>query len=102
MILLGIIEFGIVFNRSQSIEAAARNGGRLASISTSEEAEIDAAVTQALGFTPADIAVTPDVCRDREGDSITVTVTHPHTIDIPFVGTWNITLTGTGVYRCEA
>ena len=37
LILFGIIEFGIAFNRAQAVEAAAREGGRIASLGSSTQ-----------------------------------------------------------------
>ena len=107
MILFGIIEFGLVFSRSQAVEAAAREGGRLASISSSTAADVTDRVNATLGDRPFD--GTPQVsidpaggCAGREGQSVTVTVTAPHRITIPFAFDSETTLTGQSVFRCEA
>ena len=106
IILFGIIEFGIAFNRVQAIEAAAREGARLASISTTTQGDIDARVADTLvGFSPP---MTPMVtgfvsCAGREGDPVQVIVTAPHTVTLPIVGNiWSGNLTGQAVFRCEA
>ena len=107
MILFGIIEFGLFFSRSQAIEAAAREGGRLASLSSSTTADVKDRVDDTLGSTifdaPHGTSVIPaGGCAGREGDSVTVTVTAPHRITIPFVMDREVTLTGRSLYRCEA
>lgn len=107
MVLFGIIEFGLYFSRAQAIEAAAREGGRLASISSSSTADVKNRVTDTLGSTtfdaPHGTSVVPSGgCTGREGDSVTVTVTAPHRITIPFVFDQQITLTGRSLFRCEA
>lgn len=107
MILFGIIEFGFAFRRSQAIEAAAREGGRLASLSSTSPAEVSARVDEALGSTgfdgPPVVSVEPSGgCFGRQGQSVTVTVTVPHRITIPFVVDRDLTLTGRSVFRCEA
>jgi len=40
LILLGIVQFGIAFNRSQGLQAAAREGARIASLPASTSAAI--------------------------------------------------------------
>lgn len=107
MILFGIIEFGMVFSRSQSIEAAAREAGRLASLSTTTTADVDARVEETLGGAvfdgPPQVSVSPSAgCVGREGESVTVTVDVPHRIAIPFVFDRDLTLSGQSVFRCEA
>ncbi len=107
MILFGIIEFGLAFSRAQAVEAAAREGGRLASLSSTTAADISNRVDTTLGGTtfdgPHEVAVVPPGgCDGREGASVTVTVNAPHRIAIPFVFDRQVTLTGRSVFRCEA
>lgn len=107
MILFGLIEFGVAFSRSQAIEAAAREGGRLASLSTSDHAAVSARVQQTLGpgpfDGPAQVSLVPSGgCAGRQGQSVTVTVEVAHRITVPFVMDRNVTLTGQSVFRCEA
>ena len=107
MVLFGIIEFGVAFSRSQAIEAAAREGGRLASLSASSSSEVLDRVDQTLGLTTFD--GTPEVtivpsggCAGREGQSVTVTVRALHRVTVPFVMDQDVMLTGQSVFRCEA
>lgn len=107
MILFGIIEFGLVLSRAQAIEAAAREGGRLASLSSTTSSDVATRVDEALAGTPLDsapsvVVVPATVCADREGESVTVTVSAPHRITIPFVLDRVVTLSGEAVFRCEA
>ncbi len=106
MILFGIIEFGIAFNRAQAVEAAAREGARLASISTSTSGDITARVNAALAGiplqNPANVAVSPGGCAGREGQSVTVTVTTTHALNIPLIPLPVLNLSGQAVFRCEA
>ncbi|MEL6986039.1 MAG: hypothetical protein AAFO29_26645, partial [Actinomycetota bacterium] len=88
-------------------EAAAREGGRLASLSSSSDADVSARVTETLSSTSFDnppvVSVQPvGGCAGREGQSVTVTVTASHRITIPFVVDQDVDLTGQSVYRCEA
>ena len=108
VVIFTIFEFGIAFNRAQAIEAAAREGGRLASIGTTTEAQVQARVTSALAGMPMDgpvnTAVNPPgtVCASRQGETVTVTVTTNHNIDIPFLTPVVIPMSGQAVFRCEA
>ncbi len=107
MVLFGIIEFGLVFSRSQAVEASAREGGRLASLSSTTSADVSNRVDATLGGTtfssPPEVSMVPaGGCAGREGESVTVTVSAPHRIAIPFVLDREVTLTGQAVFRCEA
>ncbi|MGI9598011.1 MAG: TadE/TadG family type IV pilus assembly protein [Acidimicrobiales bacterium] len=106
IIIFGIIEFGIAFNRAQAVEAAAREGARLASISTSTPADINARVNATLAGiamqNPVNVNIGPGGCAGREGDPVTVTVSTLHALNVPLVPLPAITLTGQAVFRCEA
>lgn len=106
IILFGVIEFGFAFARSQSVEAAAREGGRLASLSSSSTEDVSNRVDLTLGSTAFDgrpvVAISPRGCAGREGEPVTVTVAAPYRITIPFVIDREVTLTGRAVFRCEA
>ncbi len=107
MAVFGIIEFGIAFTKAQAIEAAAREGARLASIESSTLADVDSRVNEALTGIPMSgpptVAVSPGPCQDRPGQKVTVAVTTTHLIDIPLVASnLALNLDGTAVFRCEA
>lgn len=71
MILFGIIQFGITLSRTQAVEAAAREGGRLASLASTTEADVvsrvDAALGGALGDTTPTVALEPGTCAGQIG-----------------------------------
>lgn len=108
ILLFTIIQFGLVLNRVQSYNSAAREGARLASLPATDQGDIASAVDAALaglnlGDTRA-IATTPSLqrpCEGRNGQSVTVELTSPYTVQIPLLPDRDITLTGTGVFRCE-
>jgi Flp pilus assembly protein TadG len=106
ILLFGIVEFGIAFNRAQAVEAAAREGARLASISSSTSGQITSRVNATLAgipfSNPVNVAVSPGGCGGREGQSVTVTVTTQHLVTIPLVNSWMVNLRGQAVFRCEA
>lgn len=103
IIVFSIIEFGLALNRVQAFHAAAREGARVGSLETATVADIEDAANNALAgmsSSPA-ITVSPDVCSGRPGQSITVEVSGPYTIQIPLLPDQTLTLTGDGVFRCE-
>lgn len=114
MVLFGTIQFGMAYNRSQGLQAAAREGARLASIgSTYSEIVGRVQAAQSL-FQAADLVVTTSPASSGSvrpcqiagvGNSVTVTVTVPasakYAITIPLWGNKLITYDGAGVFRCE-
>lgn len=104
MMVFGIIQFGIAFNRVQGLHAAAREGARVASLPSSTAGDVQAAIDAslaAMNFVADPAAVSPAGCAGNHGNPITVTVTAPYTISIPLIPPVNVTLTGEGVFRCE-
>jgi Flp pilus assembly protein TadG len=106
MILFGIIQFGLAFSLAQAVDDAAREGGRLASLSSTSTGDVvsrvDAALAGLAGETPPAVAVIPATCAGRQGQSVTVTVSVPGRITIPFVLDREVVFTGRAVFRCEA
>ncbi len=108
ILLFGIIEFAVAFNRAQAVEAAAREGARLASLSTTSSGDVGTRVDDALAGITMDGAVSVTVnpsgqpCFGRQGEQVSVTVSTPHDINIPFFGAQTITLSSQAVFRCEA
>lgn len=106
ILVVGIAEFGIAFNRAQAVEAAAREGGRLASLSSTSSGQVTTRVNAALAGIPLTsgpaVTVSPSSCAGREGQSITVTVTATDAVNIPLLPTMTANLRGQAVFRCEA
>ncbi|MCB0996053.1 MAG: pilus assembly protein [Acidimicrobiales bacterium] len=108
MLVFGIIQFGVLFNRQQGLHAAAREGARIASLPNTNQTQIESRVTDALtgvslSATPT-ITITPNVtqpCRDRTGLTVVVEVEAASTIEIPMWGTKSFNLSGRGEFRCE-
>lgn len=109
LLLFGIIEFSIAYNRVQGLHAAAREGARVASLQRTTRTEIDQRIRDALDGVIKDpaavtIAVTPGStkpCAGRTGETVVVTAEYPTDIDIPLWGKKALTLTGKGTFRCE-
>lgn len=108
MLVFGIIQFGVLFNRQQGLHAAAREGARIASISNTTQPEIVARVNDTLtGVSLSEaptVTITPNTtepCRNRTGLTVVVEVSAPSSIEIPMWGAKSFTLSGRGEYRCE-
>ncbi|MCZ7525581.1 MAG: pilus assembly protein [Acidimicrobiia bacterium] len=109
VIVFGIVEFSIAFNRQQGLHAAAREGARLASLPQSTTGEIRTRVDESLqGVLPAGHARTITVspsgsrpCQGRSGETVTVTVRTDNDVVVPVWDSFTVTLTGRGEFRCE-
>lgn len=109
MLLVGIVQFGYIFNRWQQIEHAAREGARRASLGNSA-ADVVATVQAAapgVGLTAADIALNPgDPATASPGSPMTVTVSTNVTIFTPLMaeflgGGGSVPLTAQATQRME-
>jgi Flp pilus assembly protein TadG len=108
LLVFGIVQFSIAYNRSQGLHAAAREGARLASLPQTTQSQISARVTSSLAGVPLSgsptISVNPpssQPCQNRSGQTVTVTVSAVTDLDIPLWGSVSKTLTGKGQFRCE-
>lgn len=106
MFVFGIIELGFAFTSAQAVEAAAREGARLASLSSTDAADVVVRVEETLATAPLDsdpvVTISPGSCAGRQGESVTVTVSGIQRISIPFVLEREVALTSEAVFRCEA
>jgi hypothetical protein len=96
MMLFGILQFGIAFNRQQGVHAAAREGARAGAVVPGSECTRATDAMDGLG-----VASSCTVVQDCPGDRVIVEVTADTDIEIPFVGSRTVTLTGRGEFRCE-
>ncbi|NNC81157.1 MAG: pilus assembly protein [Acidimicrobiales bacterium] len=106
LLLFAIIQLGLAFQRFEAVNAAAREGARVASLPSSDNADICNRVTSALAGTSFDGPPTctppPVLCSAPSApDSVTVSVSVNNLIEIPFFGQQTVTLRGTGDFRCE-
>lgn len=109
LILFGTIEFGIAFNRTHGLHAAAREGGRVASVGASSKEIMDRVrETQSL-FDDRDVVVQTIPSSDppctRVGDAVDVVVevkkSKEYAITIPMFGEFEIDYRATARFRCE-
>jgi len=112
MLVFGIVEFSILYNRQQGLHAAAREGAREAALPTSTQSDIDDRVRDALDgvlsdadTAAADISITPNKTRPCDlqpsGTTVVVTVEIEDQANIPLVDLDAVDLTGRGEFRCE-
>jgi Flp pilus assembly protein TadG len=108
VLVFGIVQFAIAYNRAQGLHASAREGARIASLPQTTQSEITSRVTSSLSGVPLDgtpsISVNPSTtrpCQNRTGQTVTVTVQAVTSLDIPLWGAVSKTLTGKGEFRCE-
>ena len=97
ILVFGIIEFGLAFNRLQGVHAAAREGARVGAISPGNECAEAFDAIDGLGVT----GFTCNVTQSCPGSKVVVEVSASEEIDIPIVGTRTVSLTGKGGFRCE-
>ncbi len=104
VIFFGIVFVGLSVYRAQIVEAAAREGARVASVG-SVDAEVRAAVEGAApGFAPSEITYdTVDLCTTLPDDTtVAITVSGPRfDYTIPFLGSYSPTFGATATFRCE-
>lgn len=103
ILLFGIIQFSIAFNRHQAVHAAAREGARVASLPYTTNQEVCDRVNDALNGvnfqSPAQCFV-DQACGGASTKAV-VRVQAEHTIDLAIAGTTNLTIRGQGEFRCE-
>lgn len=101
LLLLGIVEFGRVFNAQMQVTAAAREGVRVMAIQKQVDASIATAVAGAPGLSPAlasgQVSIMPGSCTTNI--DATVTVTYSLDLVAGLFGK-SIPLTGRAVMRC--
>lgn len=114
VVLFGTVQFGMAYNRSQGLQAAAREGARIAAIgATADEITARVRAAQSL-FQAADVMVTtlPAAALGGRpcnlagvGGLVTVTAAvapnAKYAIVIPLWGNKQIAYDGAGVFRCE-
>ena len=102
ILIFGIVEFGIAYNNYLAITHAAREGARLAAVDLYNPKLEDIIRERAYPISPNKITVsTPDGLPPKIGDRVEVEVTYSISIEIPFVGSWNIPLKSKATMRLE-
>ena len=105
ILVLGIAEFGRAYNTQTTLSAAAREGVRVMALQNSvsaAKAATKAAAAPAVVLTDGQITVSPScpAAGTNPSATTTVSISYPMTFITNFFGA-SITLTGTGVMRCN-
>lgn len=106
LILLGIIDFGILFNNYLIVNNASREGARNAVVGASDSAIflLVTDITQTLDQSKITLTISPDQSIRKKGDEVTVTVTYRYDFLTPVIGSLMrgpMNLTGRTVMRVE-
>ena len=129
--LFGIVQFGIVYDKQQSMNSAAREGARIGAVKETLIAEVNTRaketyrntaspgvdpVVLVLGGITAKPTATPPVVASKtpvasgkgpcgstspKYDYVRVEVTTPHDITIPFLGVRKVNVHSEAEFRCE-
>jgi Flp pilus assembly protein TadG len=105
ILVLGIVEFGHAFQVQGTLSAAAREGARAMAL-RNDQAQAKAAVRDAASALDPDIAdsqitITPAACpTGATNQNVRLTITYPMPFLTDFFGA-SITMSGTGVMRCQ-
>ncbi len=97
LLVVGIIEFGRVYNAQISLTGAAREGARVMAVQNNWSAA-EAATVNAAGIPPDSVTRAPAACTP--GATMTVTATRSVAINVPFWAAPSFDLQGVGVMRC--
>ncbi len=103
LLIFGMVQLGLTYQRQEAVHAAAREGARIASLPSSTTATSCARAGNTL--TGTNFTGTPNctVVGDCSAGStsVVVTIDVDNEIEIPFFGNRTVTLTGRGEFRCE-
>jgi Flp pilus assembly protein TadG len=103
-LVLGTVEFGHAFQVQSTLSAAAREAARTMALQDDPAAARTAVQGAASVLTPAvtdtQVTVAPATCPAAGGGTVTVTVRYPMPFLTGLFGA-SLTLTGTGVMRCN-
>ena len=103
MLLVGIMNFGIVFNRQVSIQSAAREGARALALgesaATAQQAVVDAAPSVKY-LTVGPVVACPQGSNATSTQYASITVHARYAFSLPFVHDFDMDLTATARMRC--
>jgi Flp pilus assembly protein TadG len=112
VLVFGIVEFSIAYNRKQGLHAAAREGARVASLPQTTNSDVISRVQSSLSgvlsasdIQAATITVSPSGSQPCNGappgTHVVVTITANDQLDVPLLPSKLLTLTGRGEFLCE-
>lgn len=98
LLVVGIIQFSLLFNAQLSLNHSTREGVRVYAITGDATAGEDAARQSATSLDSTLMSFSTTPCDS--GQPTQLQATYPWTIRIPFFAITNLTLSATGVMRC--
>jgi Flp pilus assembly protein TadG len=106
LILMGIIDFGMMFNNYLVVSNASREGARNAAVGAtdSEITAIVRTVSATLDVSRITTEISPGESLRKKGDEVVVTVKYEYNLLTPVIGSLlpgPLELTGTAVMRLE-
>ncbi|NNE97248.1 MAG: pilus assembly protein [Acidimicrobiales bacterium] len=99
LILFGIVEFGRAFNAKLTISHAAREGARELALTGDPGLAASTAESAAQPIDPADLTISNTACNS--GSPVELTVSYDFDFTVPLIGSTPISMSSTGVMRCE-
>jgi len=87
LIVMGIIQFGMIFNSYLSLQNASREGARAGIVgsSSTEIRDTIIAVSPNLDASNLTVTVTPSDAYRQSGDTLTVKLTYTYNLTIPII-----------------
>ena len=105
LILLGIMEFGLVFHQYLVVTAASREGARVAALGGSDAETLTMVNTSAVSINSGQLTTTITPANRVKGQTVSVQVTNPVTIRAPLIAQVfpqnPFPVTGTTIMRVE-
>ena len=105
LILLGIMEFGLVFHQYLVVTAASREGARVAALGGSDAGTLTMVNTSAVSNNAGQLTTTITPANRVKGQTVSVQVTNPVTIRAPLIAQVfpqnPFPVTGTTIMRVE-
>ena len=99
LLVVGIIQFSLLFNAQLSLNHSTREGVRVLAITGDAVAAVDATKDAARSLNPDDMSITTTACNS--GSPTELTAIYPYSLRIPFFPSTDLNLSATGVMRCE-
>ena len=105
LILLGIMEFGLVFHQYLVVTAASREGARVAALGGSDAETLTMVNTSAVSINAGQLTTTITPANRVKGQTVSVQVTNPVAIRAPLIAQVfpqnPFPVTGTTIMRVE-
>ena len=99
LLVFGIIQFGRAYNAKIELSSAVREGARAFALGTDDPETVTKGAAPGLDPDLIDVETSASPCTS--GETASVTATYPFDLNVPFWGNHAITISATGVMRCN-